>query len=75
MHQVVSKRFLMAICGGGHADPLPLLFRSHYHWNADKPEEDALWKLLEADPGADEALIRLWIRKEAARQAQDEAAL
>jgi hypothetical protein len=37
-----------------------------WYWNhANEPEANALWEALAADPGAEEALVRLRMREEA----------
>jgi hypothetical protein len=76
LHRMVSDGFLIAIGGGGRGDP----FRYFFHpmgiaLMCGKPEAKALWKALQADPGAEEALVRLRMREEAAPRAQDEVAL
>jgi hypothetical protein len=75
LHRMVSEGFLIAIGGGGRGDP----YRYFFHpigipLMCGEPEARALWKALEADLGAEEALVRLRMREEAA-PAQDEAAL
>jgi hypothetical protein len=53
LHRMVSDGLLIAIGGGGRADPYRYFFDpGKIEMMCDKPEARALWRALEADPGA-----------------------
>ena len=71
LHRMVDAGELIAIGDGGRGDP----YRYFFHpigiaIMCDKPEASALWKALEADPGTEEALVRLRMREKAAAGAE-----
>jgi hypothetical protein len=64
LHRMVSDGLLIAIGGGGRGDPYRYFFHPiGIHFMCSEPEAKALWKALKADPGAEEALVRLHMRE------------
>src|SRR5258708_4275420 len=66
LHRMVSDGMLIAIGGGGRADPYRYFFDPiGIVFMCGEPEAKTLWKALEADPGAEEACVRLRMRDKA----------